>query len=224
MKKARILLLLFIAICSLFFLTACGQSKGDNTAGNAVNNYGNIANRRPDFGQPDRPADANGLVKSITGNEVTIIKIDRPNRASSTPASEDASGDSANNNDQGAQVSRRMLVSGGTGGAGRPGGGQFYMRDSGPGGPDGGNGTTDRTAMLERLKAMSSGDEKVIIPVGIKMLKPDSTDNSANSSVNRQPNMVEATLADITADKMVQIWLDPNVTDRKVAEFVLVMR
>ena len=42
----------------------------------------------------------------------------------------------------------------------------------GPGGGPESASTSDRAAMLAKIKAMSTGEEKVIIPVGIKMLKP----------------------------------------------------
>ena len=68
--------------------------------------------------------------------------------------------------------------------------------------------------MLERMKEMASGEEKVLIPVGIQMLKPEE---------GSDPTMIEATLEDIKANTMLQIWLDKSVTDRNVARFVLVM-
>jgi len=223
MKKTFIFAIFLLIFSAL--LSGCAST--NNNTGNAGNNSAAARSfGRPDFGQPDRPADISGLVKSITGNEVTIIKIDRPNRASGTPADANANGNNANNNDQASAVNPRALFGGGGGGAGgfvRGGqGGRAY--GGGDGGPEGDNSQT-RTAMLDRLKAMSSGDEKVIIPVGIKMLKPDISAPGSNTSANQgQPNMVEATLADITSDKMVQVWLDPSVTDRKVAEFVLITR
>ena len=63
---------------------------------------------------------------------------------------------------------------------------------------------------------MSTGEEKVIIPVGIQMLKADP------NNTGKQRTMVEATISYITADKMVTIWLDATVTDKKVASFVMI--
>ena len=34
--------------------------------------------------------------------------------------------------------------------------------------------------------------------------------------------MIEASLSDITPDKSITIWLNSDVTDKKVAEFVLI--
>ena len=76
---------------------------------------------------------------------------------------------------------------------------------------------------------MSTGEEKIIIPVGIKMMK-----SSSNASTGKR-EMVEATLADITTDKTLMIWLNANIaasttatgtstatSDRKIADFVLI--
>jgi hypothetical protein len=82
------------------------------------------------------------------------------------------------------------------------------------GGPGGAQDENSRATMLAELKKISTGEEKVIIPVGIKMLK-----SSANGT---KREMVEANLSDITNDKMITIWLNQSVTDKKVAEFVLI--
>jgi hypothetical protein len=72
--------------------------------------------------------------------------------------------------------------------------------------------------MLERIKAMAVEEETVLIPVGIQMLRPD-------ISVDAEKNTVlEASLEDIEKDIMLQVWLNKDITDRKVAEFVLIMK
>ena len=169
----------------------------------------------PDFGQPDKQADISGLVKTITGNQVTIIKIDRPNRgqASSTPAN-GMNGPANNQNRNGNNLGRAL--------SGEAGGGGRFMGGAGGQRPDGQN-ADNRTAMLEQIKKMSTGEVIVTIPVGIKMLKPDT------AASGREPSMVEATLADIAADKMINIWTDESAsnastTDKKVASFVLIIR
>jgi hypothetical protein len=45
--------------------------------------------------------------------------------------------------------------------------------------------------------------------------------SSVNADTNKR-EMVEATLADITADKFITIWLNTSVTDKKVADFILI--
>lgn len=221
----RNLAIFTILIAFLFVLTGCSKTSTD-TQNNSRNgqqakqadksgqeqNFGRSKPRMPDFGQPDKKANVRGVVKSILGNEITIIKIDmQSGRASSTPEKVE------NTTDINSSDTPRPAIS--LSGAGAEGG-RGDMRARGTGGPGsfgGGQSSTSRADMLERIKAMSSGEEKIIIPVGIKMLKPNTESGSNNST-----KMVEATLADITADKMLTIWLDTSVTDKKVAEFVLI--
>ncbi|MFH0892441.1 MAG: hypothetical protein V1867_06715 [Candidatus Falkowbacteria bacterium] len=219
--KSKKLLLALLLISALFLTTACGRGVSDGAAGNP-GGPGPDGFRRPDFGQPDREPDIRGLVKSITGNEVTILKIERPNLGNAEGNNESDETGGAANADR-PNGDRAFVVSGGAGGGERRSGGFVMM--GGPGGA-GGAGTTDRAEMLKQLEAMSSGSETVTIPVGIQMLKPETaaTADTANAGRTRNMNMIEASLSDIQAEKMVSIWLDENVTDRKVASFVLVMR
>jgi len=69
-----------------------------------------------------------------------------------------------------------------------------------------------RSAMLARMKEMSSGEEVVIVPVGIQMLKMD---KDTGSTIN-------ADLTDISKDSMISIWLNKEITDRQIANFVLI--
>jgi hypothetical protein len=104
------------------------------------------------------------------------------------------------------------MISGGSGA--RSGGPGFAGGGRAPGRDD----EASRAERLEQLKKMSSGEAVVTIPVGIQMLKPDA------AGAKGQPAMIEATLSDIKADKMISIWVDDSVTDRKIASFVLVMQ
>ncbi|MCU0679491.1 MAG: hypothetical protein MUC28_03555 [Planctomycetes bacterium] len=219
MKKAPVLLLFFLAIAGLLLASACAKKTDSTTTSRGASD---IASRRPDFGQPERAADISGLVQSITANEVTVLKIDRPERgsASSTNGNTERRGDFPAGG--GTSLPNLSGESGNRMFAGGAGGGGRMVVMGGPGGPGGEIGATERSAILEQLKAMSSGSVTVTIPVGIRMLKPDTTGET--ESQRRQVNMAEATLADITADKMVSIWLDESVTDRKIAEFVLITR
>lgn len=169
--------------------------------------------RLPDFGQPDRVPDIRGVVKSIVGNEVTILKIDMPAggmRASTTPEGGDASG-------SGSKTAVNLI-----GGSERQGGRMMAGGPGGPGGP-GEQSAETRAEMLAKLKEMSAGEEKVIIPVGIQMMKFDTSDGKRTA--------VEATLADITADKNITIWVSggeaaiaatSTPATPKTAEFVLI--
>jgi hypothetical protein len=200
----------------LLVLTGCSSQTGNNPSGQATGTAPGGRSRQADFGQPQRQADIRGVVKTMVGNEITVLKINMPTtgqRASSTGGTGNAGSTTKNapafslggDTPGAAPVDRRA--------AGGPGGGGFGGGDRGGAG---GNGQTDRAAMLANLKALSTGEEKVIIPIGIKMLKSE-----INSSTKKR-EMVEATLTDITADKTITIWLNTAVTDKKVADFVLI--
>jgi len=199
MKKILVLSVIFVALTGL---SGCTGKTADNS--------GSLANRdfrRPDFGQPEEPVDIRGLVSSIIGNEVSVLKIDRPQFGNTDGEN---AGDQADSQDN----ARPLALGNATGGGQFPGagGGRVF---NGSGRPNADENT--QAQMLERIKAMASGEEKVLIPVGIRMLKPDT------ASESKEPAMVEASLADIKTDTMLQIWLDKSVTDRNVASFVLVM-
>jgi len=206
-------------------LTGCGtQSAANNGSQNSNNNSqtgpANQAGQKrgmPDYGQPSRPADIRGIVRSITGNQASILLVAAP-----VGGGRGASSTNATSGTSTANAAPSISLSGATGRAGGGAGGGFGGgRPSGgaggPGGPGGAaGGTTDRTAMIDQLKKLSTGQADVIIPVGIQMLKP-----GAASGTNKR-EMVEASLSDITADKFITIWLNTSVTDKKVAEFVLI--
>jgi len=211
MKKNIILPILGLSL--VVVLAGCSINKKDisNTGQGQIAGSGRAGEdgpsgpRQPDFGQPDRNPDSRGIVKSIVGNEVTILKVDGGfgRRASS----------SAEDSTPGTEVKIDTPAVSLTGAvAGRPGGMGMGM-GGGQGGREPGSG--DRTAMLEALKEMSTGEETIIIPVGIQMLKASDSDNGRRE-------MVEASLSDISSDKSLMIWLNASVTDKKVAEFVLI--
>lgn len=173
----------------------------------------NFDRRMPDFGQPDEQADIRGFVVDVVGNQIKILKIERPQNGEGRPEGmPDFQGElegDAKATESAEQTTRTLGSMGGAMG-GRPGGG--FMR--------GGNREMDEDAqaqMIERLKSMSSGEEEITIPVGIKMLKPDTESDS------KEPNMIEASLSDVKTNTMLTVWLNDEVTDRNVAEFVMVM-
>jgi hypothetical protein len=216
MKKALVSVILLIIG---FGLSGCSpktktadQIGAENGRAETVNDsrpgFDDLGRRMPDFGQPQEEADIRGLVTAIIGNEVTILKVDRPGRnvdaASST--SERVSGE--------AEDSARAL---GSVGGSMPTG----MRGSGMGmrGAPGENSGGTQADIIARLKEMSSGEEKIIIPVGIKMLKLDT-----DTTEKEEPKMLEATLSDVKSNSMITVWLDDSVTDKKVASFVMIAR
>ncbi|MCX6797665.1 MAG: hypothetical protein NTX66_00370 [Candidatus Falkowbacteria bacterium] len=172
----------------------------------------------PDFGQPKRQADIRGIVKSITGNEATILLVELPGGRGNAAGSSSTTPDGASSSSPAPVVSLNIGGNVGAGGGqgGRQGGGGGFGGGGGRQGGGQGGAPVDRAAMLARLKAMSTGEATVTIPVGIQMLK------TAVDPSTKQRTAVEATLADITADKTITIWLNSGVADKKVAEFVLI--
>ena len=139
-----------------------------------------------------------GLVKSVVGNEVTILKIERP-----------AEGEGRFNDSKNKDVDEKKASLGtGTSGGRMPGMKRAMMKNAD---------VEAQAQMLKKMKEMSSGEEKVLIPVGIRMLMPDTSSKDKTS-------VLEASLSDIKIDKMIQIWLDENSTDRKLADFVMIMK
>ncbi len=208
MKK---ILILSIFLMFSLLLAGCGRSAETLDDSQRGRDF-----RRPDFGQPQKPADVTGVVESITGNEVTILKIERPQGGNPNASSTETGA-----GDIGANRSAQPAAIGSTNRAGAPGGG-FGMRM--PGGPGGRGerqgGTTsadDQAEMLENLKKMSTGKVVVTIPVGIQMLKDDAASQG-------KPEMAEATLTDIKQNKMVRIWLDDAAAERKIANFVMITK
>ena len=212
MKSKRIFIVFTVLFAFLLALSGCSKSQANNNQKSPDTNgtQQGSGSRTPDFGQPNRPADIRGVVKSIIGNEATILKVDITGGRGGAMASSTGTASAS-----GTRTAPAISLNGGAQG-GIPGGGQGGRGFGGAGGGPGTGGTTDRTAMLARLKAMSTGEEDVLIPVGIQMLK-SSTDTNT-----KKRTMVEATISDVTADKTITIWLNSSVTDKKVAEFVLI--
>lgn len=198
------------------FRPAAGGSQQNNTTPTGIK-------------RPESNPDIMGIVESVSGNEVKILKLD----SSSMPGMN-------RNNNSGNGRSRNSSGTGSGTGSERPQGN--WQGEQGRTGS--GSGSAARTAMLAELKKKSTGEETVIVPVGIQMIKmgggqknisnnqnnsndSNNSDNSNNQGGANRPPMgeeTEATISDLAADKMVMIWLNSKVTDRKVAEFVSIMR
>jgi hypothetical protein len=205
MKRIMILSVALLAVLAV--ATGCSNSAQNNTDGNsngpAGGGPGPMAGgaHRPDFGQPQKPADLRGVVTAVVGNQVTILKIAVTGGRRQASSTSDTSGGNASGTTRTPALA--LGATGGTrGGFGGAGGGGFR---GGAGG--GGSSTTDRAAMIAQLKTMSTGSVTITIPIGIKMMKfgvdPDT----------QQRLVEEATLADIATDKMITVWLNASSTN-----------
>jgi len=186
--------LLVILLIAAPFLTGC-SSKGQETAGQP-------RMEKRFFDQPERRVDVMGVVKSVVGNEVTILKIEMPE------GGQRGGEQGVEPNQEQGDEEKTPTLGGFNGG---PGGGPGGMR-----GGFGGNGSTNQEEIIQMIKERSTGEVTVTVPVGIKMMK------NSGQAQGQEPAIEEATLADVAQDKMVSIWLDQNITDRKIAEFVMI--
>ena len=186
MKKVIIICLVFV-----FALLGYVWQNNKQIESNNISKRDGVSS----FERPEEKADISGIVKTIVGNEATILKIERP-------------GISENGDDENVDIkkdeSEKEQES-------RTGGGMGMGMGGGMGGRLN-TGTEDEESAerLEMLKSMSTGEEKITVPVGIKMLK------SANGEATI------ATLDDITKDQMLMIWIDEAITDKNIATFVMI--
>ena len=188
MKKNIIIISLLVVFVLLGYIWQNSNKQDENN--NILKRDGVL-----DFERPEEKPNISGIVKTIIGNEITILKIERPG-ISSTEDNEnvDAKKDES-------EREQELRTGGGMG--------------MGMGGGMGGRlntGTEDEESAerLEMLKSMSTGEEKITVPIGIKMLK------SANGEATI------ATLDDITKDQMLMIWIDEAITDKNIATFVMI--
>lgn len=179
MKKYIIINFLFAFILILVGCDINKQNENDEMSQKQDNS---------NFERPEKNPNISGIVKTIIGNEITILKIEKPEISNSN---EDA------DSEKDESEKEEKLGSGGR---------------MGMGGGMGSRVNTDEESdeRIERLKSMSTGEEKVIIPIGIKMLK--SNDGEA----------IAATLSDITKDQMLMIWIDESIADKNIATFVMI--
>lgn len=169
----------------VFVLAGCvGQNNDEQDKINQTSQKQGVL----DFERPVENPNISGIVKTVIGNEVTILKIARPEISNSNK-----NADSEKNESEKEEKSGSGNGMGGGGGMG----GQL-------------NTDEENDERIERLKSMSTGEERVIIPIGIKMLKSDNKEAFA------------ATLSDIVKDQMLMIWTDESIENKNIATFVMI--
>ncbi|MFA6897405.1 MAG: hypothetical protein WCQ96_03925 [Patescibacteria group bacterium] len=156
--------------------------------------------------EPERDADIYGMVTSIKGNQITIMKFD-PSTMPGAKKSGSGADEQATTDENAISLGTSSSVMPGAGGGGKmPGGGGM------PGvGPGGGSSSTSSTRedKLEELKKTSIGTETVTVPVGIPILVQ-------SSSVDGQTTQEMTTIRDLTSDTVVILWLKPEETQTEV--------
>ncbi|MFZ6015464.1 MAG: hypothetical protein ACOYUZ_03860 [Patescibacteria group bacterium] len=206
------------ALLSVFLLPGCGSAEAEATQ-NLPQDEVLMVQR------PEREPDMMGMVSNMVGNQMTILLFneeDMPMRQARPDGTGDAQGDANQNQRQGSgfNPTQALGANGGTGGGrmmGGPGmGGGFRGQ-----GQDGQ--AFDRTAMeearkemIKQLKERSIGSETITIPVGIPIIggfRPGGEPGAGN----------QLSFSDIEKDSMITVWLNQEVQDKKVAEFVSLM-
>ena len=189
MKKVIVIISLLLVFVLLGYIW---QNSNKQDGNNKISEN----NRFAGFERPEEKPNISGIVKTITGNEVTILKIER--QMSGENNNENSNIEKGESDEEKDDEREQKLVPGSGGGMGMGMGSRSNIE------------TEDTDERLEMLKSMSTGEEKIVIPVGIKILK------------NEDGEMIEATLNDIIRDKMLVIWTDTDITDKNVANFVII--
>lgn len=158
---------------------------------------------------PRRDADIIGMIESVKGNQITVLKFD-PNNIPAAAGQQTSSKQKIGTNGN--------TISLGTSSSGMPGAppGGFSM--PGAGGPPGGfsgsgsgsskggssssGGPTSRASILSELKTASKGAETITVPIGIPILKAGTTG---------------VAFTQLASDTVVEIWLDAAGNESKAA-------
>lgn len=144
-----------------------------------------------------RDADIYGMIVSVEGNRITVLKFD----PSTMPGAKQSQA-------QATETQSENAISLGTtsGIPGAPSG----MPSGMPGerGGFGGSGSTTRSAKLEELKKISIGTATITVPIGIPI------------AVSAEGGMEAGTLKDLTSDTVVVLWIGDAST--QTAEYVQV--
>lgn len=212
-KNIMILLIVFVVGLAVWIYKSQNNiAPSDSGSGVAVRsenvNSSELAN------EPDRDADIYGMITSIKGNKITILKFD-PSTMPGSKTSGSSSEDEASENVISLGQSSSMPSGGGQGGP--PSGGGFGRE-----GGIGGSGSTTRQTKLEELKATSIGTETIEVPVGISIIDKSTA----------QVTFEAGSFKDLSSDTMVVIWLDEDGAvetknqdgeqeeEKRIAEFI----
>lgn len=161
---------------------------------------------------PDRDPDIVGMIDSVNGNQVTILKFD-PSVILDLPMIQNSNNSQKNNASKNAislgQSGGGMIVGGGGGGGFNRSGGSGSTRtgsSGGGGGQNSGSSGSNRQTIIAEIKAVSKGKEMITVPIGIPIVKAD-----AGSSGSKAQG---GSFIDLTSDTMVKVWLS-NTNDGK---------
>lgn len=193
---------------SIFFLGAVGAgayfySKSESGSVKNGNFFGGPGQGQ-ELNLPERDADIYGIIDSVQGNQVTLLKLDASSMPQMDKGGEQGARPSGTNGDVNSQ-SRTKNMNSGEGG---------QNRQNGMGGEN--SGTRQRTvngnSMISELKKKSTGTETITVPVGIVMYK--------NAGMGQWS---DATISDLSSNTMVKVWISRGENGMSVAEAVQIM-
>ena len=190
-KKMVIAAVILIAAGAVYFCFSSSQNSDGGGQGTALTGAESGL-----VSEPERDADIYGMVTSIKGNQITIMKFD-PSTMPGAKKSGSSADEQATTDENAISLGTSSSVMPGAGGGKMPGGGGMPG-----GGPGGGSSSTSSTRedKLEELKKTSIGTETVTVPVGIPILVQ-------SSSVDGQTTQEMTTIRDLTSDTVVILWL-----------------
>ncbi len=162
------------------------------TSGNSAEN--SEQNSIQQYQKPESEANIVGIIKTMVGNEITITQYDLSEIEEKTPTTITE------------EEKTTIVASGGIGSGGGMGGGT-------------GNGSGDPTAIFDSMESL--GDIKITIPVGIQMIKTGGG-RIKTEEQNNTPQDNNASLEDVKVGGMLTIWLNKEIADRNIAEFVVI--
>jgi hypothetical protein len=143
---------------------------------------------------PNRDADIVGMIESVKGNQITVLRFDPgniPAAAGQQTGIEQKIGTEENAISLGTSSSGMPAGGPPAGFSGPSGGGSFFS---------GGSGT--RATILSELKAGSTSTEVITVPIGIPILKAGVTG---------------VAFTQLASDTVVEIWLDAAGSESKAA-------
>lgn len=161
---------------------------------------------------PDRDPDIVGMIEAVSGNEITVLEFD-PDTADVPMTGTQSVKKSTSENAISLGQTSSMPSGGGMPGGG-PGGesSRSSSSSSKSSSSSSGNSSSNRETIMAELKSASTGKQKIIVPIGISILKV------ANAEGGTQEENTSFT--DLTSDTMVKIWLKKTEDGKSVAEFV----
>lgn len=188
----------FVLICAGVLLTGC-------SVGNASEQTTESGSTMSSFARPQERPDITGTIQSIEGNQVTVAKVDLPQRATNGNSNAPAGG-------PGAAFGGGGFGGGGFGGAGGAGGAGGGARFAGGQGGGFGGGAGGPSGAGQRRNGNGNGGQAfanlkttnvvVTVPVGIPIAE--------SKRENQKMTTIDRSLADLQVGQRVTIWSDNN--------------